>query len=107
MARPLPGLALALVAFALAPRAFAQDAEKPKKPMAWPLWTMRAPPAGAEAALGAGESLVQLDLEPRGGYAALVVRGAKGGRAVLRLWDFKGPPVAARAAELADRSVDA
>lgn len=70
----------------------------------WPLWTMRTPPA-AEAKLAQGESLVQLEVEPRGEFSALVVRTADGG--ALRLWNFVGVPFAPVALELNARSVEA
>jgi Protein of unknown function (DUF3160) len=77
-----------------------------KPPRAWPLSTMHAPAAGATTTLGAGETLVQMEIEPRGGYVALVVRAPNAPRATLRLWNFQGAPTALEARELRDRSVE-
>jgi hypothetical protein len=85
----------------------AQEAPKKKPPAAWPLWTMHAIPPGAETTLGTGETLAQMEIEPRGGYLVMSVRAPKGSRAALELWDFKGPPAPLKAAELRERSVEA
>ncbi|HEY6475752.1 MAG TPA: DUF3160 domain-containing protein, partial [Polyangia bacterium] len=80
----------------------------PKKPpRAWPLWTMNAPAAGAAATLGAGETLVQMEIEPRGRYVVLAVGDPNVAHATLRLWNFQGSPVALESRELRERSVEA
>jgi hypothetical protein len=67
---------------------------------------MRAPAPGASATLAAGETLVEMEMEPRGGYVVLAVRGPNA-RATLRLWDFQTSPVALGSRDLGDRSVEA
>jgi hypothetical protein len=74
----------------------------------WPLWTMHAPPAGKEVRLAAREALSDMDLDPRGGLLAFVVRDpTRADSGTLRLWDFKRAPAAPSAPDLAGRSIDA
>jgi hypothetical protein len=71
----------------------------------WPLWTMTAPKPGLEAALGAGESVVAMDVDPRGMLVAVAVRDPAG-TGTLRLWDLRGKLFRPAAAVLDGRSVE-
>ncbi|HEY4184401.1 MAG TPA: DUF3160 domain-containing protein [Polyangia bacterium] len=101
---PALRVALATVVLSAITTAHAVAADPPS--IHWPLWIMHTPPVGAEAALGAGETLFQMDVDPRGGYLVFGVRAAAGTTGALRLWDFKTAPAPLRAAELDGRSVE-
>ncbi len=55
----------------------------------WPLWTLHAPPAGSELTLPAGSELVDLDLDPTGRFAALILRDRASRGTSLHAWDLR------------------